>query len=63
MKLWLTINEPFEFCVIGYGTGILGSGVVTPDVGPYLAGHNLIKAHAEAWHTYDAEYRQKQNGP
>lgn len=29
---------------------------------PYLAGHNLIKAHAEAWHLYNDVYRASQGG-
>jgi len=62
VKLWLTINEPYIFSYHGYGTGILAPGYRIPDVGPYQAGHNLIKAHAEAWHTYDNEFRQKQKG-
>ena len=28
----------------------------------YLAGHNIIKAHARAYHTYDDNYRSSQNG-
>ena len=28
----------------------------------YIAGHNLIKAHAEAWHLYNDKYRTKQGG-
>ncbi|NWY52620.1 LPH hydrolase, partial [Chionis minor] len=28
----------------------------------YVVGHNLIKAHAEAWHLYNETYRAKQGG-
>lgn len=28
----------------------------------YIAAHNLIKAHAEAWHLYNDKYRPTQNG-
>lgn len=28
----------------------------------YLAAHNLIKAHAEAWHHYNDNYRPTQGG-
>lgn len=28
----------------------------------YIAAHNLIKAHAEAWHLYNDKYRAKQGG-
>src|SRR6218665_2930276 len=47
---------------LGYGTGFIAPGVRKEDVGSYEVAHNLIKAHAEAWHTYDEEFRQKQNG-
>uniref|UniRef100_A0A663NB14 beta-glucosidase n=1 Tax=Athene cunicularia TaxID=194338 RepID=A0A663NB14_ATHCN len=29
---------------------------------PYVVGHNIIKAHAEAWHLYNETYRAKQGG-
>lgn len=28
----------------------------------YVAAHNLIKAHAEAWHLYNDTYRAEQGG-
>lgn len=28
----------------------------------YVAAHNLIKAHAEAWHLYNDKYRASQGG-
>lgn len=28
----------------------------------YIAAHNLIKAHAEAWHLYNDKYRPTQHG-
>ncbi|XP_078000972.1 cytosolic beta-glucosidase-like [Glandiceps talaboti] len=62
VKHWITLNEPWVVAQLGYGSfgkapGILGDGVKT-----YLAAHNLIKAHAKAWHTYDTEFRPTQNG-
>lgn len=33
-----------------------------PGTGPYIVGHNLIKAHAEAWHLYNDVYRASQGG-
>lgn len=40
-----------------YQTGISESG--TAD---YLAGHNLLLAHAKAYRLYDRKYRQIQKG-
>lgn len=33
-----------------------------PGTLPYIVGHNLLKAHAEAWHLYNDKYRAKQKG-
>jgi len=33
-----------------------------PATAPYVAAHNLIKAHAEAWHLYNDKYRAKYGG-
>ena len=35
------------------------SGIVRKQ---YIAAHNLIKAHAEAWHLYNDKYRATQGG-
>lgn len=59
---WLTFNEPSSYCVYGYGYGFLAPGIQWPAQGDYLCGHNLIRAHAAAWHVYDKEFRQKQGG-
>lgn len=33
-----------------------------PGTAPYIVAHNLLKAHAEAWHLYNDKYRAKQGG-
>lgn len=33
-----------------------------PRVGPYKCVHNILKAHAMAYHVYDKEFRNKHNG-
>lgn len=33
-----------------------------PGTLPYIVGHHLLKAHAEAWHLYNDKYRAKQKG-
>ncbi|KAM4731306.1 lactase/phlorizin hydrolase-like [Anableps anableps] len=57
VKLWITINEPYNIAMIGHGYGVAAPGTL-----PYIVAHNLIKAHAEAWHLYNNKYRAKQNG-
>ncbi|NXE91445.1 LPH hydrolase, partial [Menura novaehollandiae] len=63
VKFWITLNEPYNSAYLGYGTGTSAPGVSTrPGRAPYVVGHNLIKAHAEAWHLYNETYRAKQGG-
>lgn len=33
-----------------------------PGTLPYIVGHHLLKAHAEAWHLYNDKYRATQKG-
>ncbi|XP_048808723.1 lactase/phlorizin hydrolase isoform X2 [Lagopus muta] len=63
VKFWITINEPYNTAYLGYGFGTAAPGIsVRPGRAPYVVGHNLIKAHAEAWHLYNETYRAKQGG-
>uniref|UniRef100_A0A3Q2PVE4 Lactase-phlorizin hydrolase n=1 Tax=Fundulus heteroclitus TaxID=8078 RepID=A0A3Q2PVE4_FUNHE len=63
VKLWITINEPYNVAMVGHGYGVAAPGIsFRPGTLPYIVGHNLIKAHAEAWHLYNDKYRAKQNG-
>ena len=62
MKWWITFNEPWIVAWVGYGNGDFAPGVVGPGTSVYVAAHNIIKAHAEAWHTYNDDFRQQQQG-
>ncbi|XP_056896347.1 lactase/phlorizin hydrolase-like [Takifugu flavidus] len=59
VKFWITLNEPFIVANLGYGYGSFAPGIVGRQ---YIAAHNLIKAHAEAWHLYNDKYRATQRG-
>ena len=50
VKKWTTFNEAWTFIVLGYGAGSKAPGVPFTDISthPYLAGHNVLLAHAEA---------------
>ncbi|KAJ7997451.1 hypothetical protein DPEC_G00229140 [Dallia pectoralis] len=62
VKYWITIDNPFVVAWSGYGTGKVPPGIKNdPDL-PYKVGHNLLKAHAVAWHLYDLRYRLRQKG-
>nr|XP_003405907.2 lactase-phlorizin hydrolase [Loxodonta africana] len=63
VKFWITLNEPFIIANQGYGYGTAAPGIsLRPGTAPYVVGHNLIKAHAEAWHLYNDVYRTTQGG-
>ncbi|XP_018571131.1 myrosinase 1 [Anoplophora glabripennis] len=62
VKYWLTFNEPKQTCHEGYGSAKKAPAISSPGVGEYLCTHNLLKAHARAWHIYDEEFRSTQNG-
>ncbi|XP_028322404.1 klotho isoform X2 [Gouania willdenowi] len=62
VKFWITIDNPFVVARHGYGTGLVAPGIKSdPDL-PFRVGHNLLKAHAAAWHLYDRHYRPRQGG-
>ncbi|XP_029446131.1 lactase-like protein isoform X2 [Rhinatrema bivittatum] len=62
VKLWITINEPFIVATYGYEKGLFAPGIKEPGIGAYQAAHNMIKAHAKAWHTYHSQFKEKQCG-
>ncbi|KAG7233901.1 hypothetical protein INR49_006463, partial [Caranx melampygus] len=63
VKFWITINEPYNIANVGHGYGAAAPGIsFRPGTLPYIVGHNLLKAHAEAWHLYNDKYRAKQKG-
>ena len=68
VKNWLTFNEPQIFCSMSYGTGTLAPGRCSPGqkcaiptanslTEPYIVGHNLLRAHAEAVDLYNKYYK------
>ncbi|ROL48943.1 Lactase-phlorizin hydrolase [Anabarilius grahami] len=63
VKFWITLNEPLNAALAGYGYGNAAPGINSrPATAQYVAAHNLIKAHAEAWHLYNDKYRATQGG-
>lgn len=62
MKYWITLNEPWEVAIPGYCKGQTAPGHRDIAKGAYVAVKNLLLSHAKAWHTYDKEFRQKQQG-
>ncbi len=62
VKLFLTFNEPWVFCVLGYGNPELAPGLVEPLHSHYDCIHNVLKAHANAYHIYNDEFKSTQKG-
>eukprot|EP00057_Strongylocentrotus_purpuratus_P019814 XP_011674288.1 PREDICTED: lactase-like protein [Strongylocentrotus purpuratus] len=62
VKLWITFNEPWVVTLLGYGTGEHAPGIKEIGTTVYTTSHNIIKAHAKAWHTYDDNWRPSQAG-
>jgi beta-glucosidase len=64
---WVTFNEPFIVSIFGYLNGwnapghceATGHDTTTE---PWLAGHNLIIAHAKAVVAYDEQFKNQQGG-
>jgi beta-glucosidase len=61
VKHWLTLNEPWCSALLGHGIGMHAPGRVSRDE-PYIAGHNLLRAHALAVEKYRTEFQPAQKG-
>ncbi|XP_077982368.1 cytosolic beta-glucosidase-like [Glandiceps talaboti] len=62
VKFWITLNEPWVIAINGYEGGDMAPGIQGEGQAVYIVAHNLIKSHARAWHIYDDEFRDEQNG-
>ncbi|CAH2070760.1 unnamed protein product, partial [Iphiclides podalirius] len=62
VKNWLTVNEPWVHCYLGYGSALHAPQVKSPGVGYYECGRNMLLAHAKAYRIYDEEFRPSQGG-
>lgn len=55
VKNWITLNESWVVAILGYGQGVFAPGKVS-NTEPYLAGHNLLLAHAKTVQIYRSKY-------
>ncbi|KAK4738314.1 hypothetical protein R3W88_002011 [Solanum pinnatisectum] len=73
VKLWATMNEPWIFTSTGYDSGSLAPGrcsawmnnnctIGNSGTEPYIAGHNILLAHAAASKLYRTKYKPIQKG-
>lgn len=62
VKKWITFNEPFDYCVPGYGNADFPPMIHASGVADYLCMDNTLKAHASAYRLYKAKYSNYQSG-
>ncbi|XP_063805268.1 lactase/phlorizin hydrolase-like [Pseudophryne corroboree] len=62
VKHWITFHEPWVVSYAGYGTGEHAPGIKDPGDASFKVSHNIVKAHAKAWHVYHEQYRPLQHG-
>jgi lactase-phlorizin hydrolase len=58
----MTFNEPWIVAYLGYGVGSFPPGIYSPGERVYVAAHTIIKAHAEAYHAYNDDFKPSQAG-
>lgn len=56
VKWWITINEPLDI-VSGYSSTWTPPNVGLHGIGDYIAGHNILKAHAKVYRMYEKEFK------
>lgn len=61
VKRWITINEAWVVAILGYGQGVFAPGHNSTSE-PYIAGHNLLLAHAKAVKVYRTQFQAEQGG-
>ncbi|XP_058506651.1 beta-klotho [Solea solea] len=62
VRYWITMHNPYLVAVQGYGTGVHAPGETGGLSVSLIVAHNLIRAHAKAWHTYNSHFRPTQKG-
>jgi len=62
VKFWITLNEPKETSLQGYGGGTMAPGIIGLGTTAYIAAHNQIRAHAAAYRAYKADFAAAQGG-
>ncbi|KAF8169515.1 beta-glucosidase [Pholiota molesta] len=71
VKHWLTINEPWCVAILGFGRGVFAPGRSSDrerspegdsSTEPWIVGHSIIYAHANAVKMYREEFKPTQKG-
>ncbi|MDQ8181350.1 GH1 family beta-glucosidase [Pelagicoccus sp. SDUM812005] len=61
VKNWITLNEPWCSSFLGHGNAYFAPGRASADE-PYVAAHNLLRAHAYIVDVYRREFQAEQKG-
>ena len=61
VRHWTTLNEPKTVANLGYGSGAHAPGIVSATA-PFVAGHNMLLAHAKAARVYREAFAASQRG-
>lgn len=56
VQYWITINEPKQICIRGYGDGSFAPGKNTTGINEYLCAYTIAKCHAATYHMYKKEF-------
>lgn len=62
VKHWITFNEPYNTCELGYGVAVAAPGILGEATQPYLCAHTVLKSHARAYRLYEREFKDVQKG-
>lgn len=62
VKYWITYNEPKNICLKGDGYGSVITVAATAGIAEYLCSYNVLLSHADIYHMYNEEYKEKQGG-
>ncbi|GLV37189.1 uncharacterized protein CBL_01981 [Carabus blaptoides fortunei] len=62
VKMWITFNEPQQICQEGYSDGKMAPAYHSDGIADYLCGRTVLLAHAKAYHLYNKQFREKQQG-
>ncbi|XP_065364707.1 myrosinase 1-like [Calliphora vicina] len=62
VKVWITFNEPYDYCIPGYGDGNYPPMGHDHGVADYLCMDTTLKAHAEVYRLYRQNFFEKQKG-
>ncbi|KAK6189992.1 hypothetical protein SNE40_001948 [Patella caerulea] len=62
VKTWITLSNPRIHADQGYNTGEMAPGHQGNQADLFKAGHNMLLAHAHAYHLYYDEFRSVQRG-